>query len=1277
MAGTERFLQRKLARGFRGQDVPAPAELFADEPQFQGPDVSELLKDAHGGATKQMVGMLTKRGVTSEEMQEARVYLGANPEYALEYRNELITAIDKMKGTPPAEIQEMLQRELQILYSPSADPRELERLQKDGILAPLIVPLQMMQPAVGVDKTRLALSKITDKKVGKVKRGKAGRRAIAWGSSAAITGAGTFFDFTFGKVSIGDLVDVAIEKVGLEKMLQAAGNGTYEAYQYAVRPFVENNGHAMSAIEQLALGKGLLTMTITGGMLAYLFHRKMKVDKVRDLVNFKKHPIHATMTSAALSIFLMSGGAAVDKKITEAPPSAVLAKTIKQNLEGRTVAIAAAVKTVESLHKKMQDPIDAAVLKAYKTGVEATGPLTASAWLALEGNVKDEGGKTIRERFIADMGTGRTLADAKKKAGEAREKAENLRQKAGAMKAGPAKTKAEQAASDAESSAKTAEGAVDSFKSGGTVSPENLARFDAIEKAVNKVNEMDKYKALKMKRGYGAKQLVKLLTDPLPKDAQELRAYFTSMLAIANKKESITLSGAVLGNIKPWTADFWQQSLSFAGLYDLQKNYPPQLVELMRKVAALSVISEYLADVQKELATSAKVSIDLKVQINIPSLGFTEEEILALVIPKQGPDFNFENVLKPSKIDLVWNMIWGTPEAWKTREQIVKRDLVDNEMSENLAPRIAYKSGIYSVFFLLLAGSVWGSAIFRRRMDRIDEENLDKDIERMHAKEDELVVGIMNYAEAFSTDVVANLKREGEMVSSTNLTNDAFKAHIAFVLRRELLQTIPDPRMRGKMLSESPDGVAFMNRTSKRFDENGEYSLQIRNAYERKLGEWMDALKQDMFGTIEDLLTKVDPGFQVTAKALTRFDGTNPGSKEREQAITDLKEVFKTREKGLLSAEAERMAFAIARLNARREVVERMVGDEDDVALVLNGEDSPNTKLTKDNIIASYILADIDAEIQATVAIIDQLKDRGATIKAPDAIQVELTEAEWQKEREVFMKREMANLTQGSAVSGKEEEIVDQLNAYVLAISKGIQPIKTELENYIKTLNPNASLTFVYGYNVARKGPTVTALLSDTRSPDSAPLSIPFSYKIPSAEGKTSSKVLEDTAAWAKPDGILSQRLRVNALFDNNRSEFQDALQKLTATSPSLQFERSTAEQNAELINTLIRTNNIMKAQLPLMEDLIAGKTLSPQELRYFTGPMTNVPGVWKGSFTNSLERAMRARFPNIPGKKIIVVFDTDFMGYIAAVPENSTIPADIASIPDQDKMSILRASRS
>ncbi len=1208
------FLEFRQGKGSRGPNVEAPSGLIAPEAQFQGPDITDLLKDAQAGAAGQLVEMLTQRGVTSDEMREARAYLETHPDLSREYRTEFMAALERVKDMPKEQVVEILENELKIINSPDTSPQELERYKKEGILAPLIIPLQLLQPKIGGDKAREGIRKVAGNKIAKVPRAHAGPRAAYYAAGAAITGTATYFDYTFSKPAVGDIVTALVDKIGVQKAVQLFGQGHYKVYETATN-LIGKNSAPLSEIDQAALGQGMITTYVVAALLGYISKRKQDASSPGDLVS-RKHPYHAAGFALAAGGLLLAAPSTVDKKIIEAQPSAILGAKVSGNLQSKTAAITAAGKTIEGLPQRIQDPINAAVNQMFNVGKPKTGRLTAAAWLALEGDVKDSSGKTIRERYMADMAVN------------------------------------------------------------GVVAPKDIEMFDAILEATNNINTSEKYSNLGLKAGNGAKNLVQILTAPLPAQAQALDAYFKSMLVIAKKKEQVTLRSAVLGDINPLDEEFWKHQPSFAEIYALQANYPAQVVTLMRKVAGLKVISEYISDIEKDLKTGAKtklVKLDIRVPIDIPSLGFTESEIMNLVVPKKGEGFDFENALNRSKSEVVWNMIWGTPEAWKMREALVKRDLIDNKMSENLSSKLAYKGGIYSVFIFLLVASVIFSGTFAKKRERIDEENLDQDADNLHAKENELVEGVVNYVEAFTSDVIGTLRHEGSQVTASTVINDAFRMHVAFVLRRKVLQETPDPRERGKNMSESPDGIAFMNQTSKRFSpEDVEYSQKIRDAYVKRLNQWMDSLKADPFGTIESLLVDVDPQFRPTADALVRLNAANPGNVEREQALSDLNRVFDIREKSIISAEATRLALSVARLEAREEAVRGMVGDADDVVVYLDGSDPG---LTKQNIIASYILSDIEAETYALRATIEGLQEKGATVTPPDPEQAHLTEEDWFRERDAFLARERTGLVQGTDITGNEDQVVSQLNSFVGAISQGIQPIKNELLTRLRAINPSATISFEYGYNHARRGPTITATYGDSRNPSEF-ISLPYARKVPSADENSSAKVIDSIRDWAKPDGVLEQRLRVNALYGANRGEFISALQTLQSLSPSLQFDRDTAVQNAATIDTLMRAGNILRIQKPLIEELIADKALSPEDIRLFTNPQS-IPGIWRGSFTDALERAMRSRFANMTDKKIIVAFDKNNIGYIAAVPIDANLPVDIAALPDRDKISVLRASQS
>lgn len=1300
MAEKLTFLQRKYGRGYQGANVEVSNESIAPEPQFQGYDLNELLSRAREGTSDQIVDLLTQRGVTSEEIAQARAFLDAHPGYASEYRAQLAAGIEKMQRMRPDQIAATIRDELQALSSPTISEDDLKRFERDGILIPAVIPVNMMQSAVREKDLRADVAKTAGKKIGKVKKNKPTERLAYVAGAATITGVATWADYQFSKDGFGKFSDGLINQLGLEEAMKAIGNGAYETYQSLISLAVER-GAPLTEAQQLLLGRGLAATVLTGLVLGYIFYSKMVSPTVRDAINPWKHPVRGTLTLGTMGLVALIAVTGMDERAREAPASGILAGEIDKRWTKRAQSIKDAGTKVAAIPQKMQQPIDRAVQTAFETGTAKTGPLTVASWLSLRGNTKDAKGRLIGDRFLRDMGSAPGLEPLQQAAVKARDAVIAARKAVDAAK-GDARAIAEERLKKAEEDLEKAESQLESFSGTITLSDSNKKKSDAIFAAINTVNKLEKYRTLGMKEGDGASQLVQYLTGSLPmpksgedlspllkqltagltigdeerdklikyfaasipKSAGELVANFEKMIESANRKKDIGPAGAFFGDMS------LSRDLPFAELYDLQKDYPMEVVAVLRRIVLLNRLTEYLKDVQRELERSAQTKLNLNIPIEIPDLGFSEAEILRLVIPEKGEGYNFQNVLHPTWGDTIANAVWGTEEAWQMRDAVFKKGNIPTNMQESFWQKALYtgvKDGAY-LFFILFSILLSGKLV--KSKDRIDEEDLDKDVERIHQREDELIGALVGYAEAFNADIVGKLNRGGAAITSGSLANDAFRKHVAFVLRREILSSMPDPRESGKTMAASPDGIAFMHQSSKRFDPSGEYSRTIRNGYVQALENWADRLKQDPFEIIKELLAKVDPQFQTTADALVKFNAANPGTKERDQALKSLLEAFKTREKEILSAEATQLEFAKARLEARAEAIHGLVGDKDDRDIVLDGSDP---KLTEKNMVAVFMLPDISGEIAALQDTIAELVARGATITPPDPDQVRLTQAEWDREREAFMQREREMLVRGSGVSGDASEMMRQINAFVGSISKGIQPIKNELEAYLKTINPDASVSFEYTYSHQRKGPTIAAIFTDARNPDQI-LEIPFLHKIPSAEMNTSEKALQGIRDWAKVDGPLAQRLRVNALFDNNRNEFNDALRKVEAFSTSLQAEQDAVAQNADTINTLFRSRSIMNAQLPLMKKLSDGTPLTNEELLVFTDPQRGIPEMWKGSITTALDRATRRGFRDLTGKRIIVALDQNLEGFLAAVPADAQLPVNIATLPGRDVMSILRA---
>lgn len=966
---------------------------------------------------------------------------------------------------------------------------------------------------------------------------------------------------------------------------------------------------AQGAIERAAYGENLVTMVLLGVALSYLFKRKMSVEKMRDLFRFVKHPYHATATSAALAMFLLLGSGKVTKDITEIESSKKLAQAVTDKFKPTETALEQAVRTAIGLKPGVQPIIVQKYETAFKTGKVAVGPLTASTSLALYGDVPNKDQKMIRARFEEDM-----------------------------------KGK-----------------------------PTAMEKYDRIKSAITAVNTMPKYTALGMKPDDGANQLLEYLTAPLPQEAEALKEHLSATLETANKKASATMVSAIFGELNPANAGYWKAHVGMEELYEMQQAYPVKYLELIEKIMKVQMLNEYLGDVEAQIQKDAGVKVSLKLPLETPSLGFTAEQIQALAIPRSA----FADVLDVTTAEKVGNFFWGTEAAWKARSAVLARDYFENRIGETdggaivTMQRLGYQASIWVVYAILVLSSIIASGKARKKLNYWYEADMDAYTEKLTQKEDDLIDVIMTYTEAMSGSSMTALNENGVPAQTGSHLNDAFRSAVAATLRKHLLENTDDPRT-GKKLIESPDASAFVNREKTRHFESEERD-QILKTYEKQLSAWQDQLAKDPFGTTEALLTKIDPQFKSVAVALMTANTTNPGTREREVAVEALRQAFDAREKTLFSLEAERVARHVAKLEARREAVQKMVSDADEVDIPLDGSEA--SALTENEVIATYVLADIDSEIYTWRHALQTLEARGATPPAVPADAKELTNAEWEAERSAFLERSMDRLTDGSVVAGKGKETLAEINAFLKAIGNGIEPMRRELEAAMRKFNPNASVTFRYGPSALRQGPTIFVAMTDTSAPGLPMTKVPFLYKIPSDDGRESAKVIADIADWARPDGPLAQRLRVGAIFESTRNMYREQVDALLALSSGSQFELETVQSNTALVDSFIRNNDILQEQRGLMEKLIAGESLDAQSVRKFIEPLSAIPGVWRSSITDAIARAMRSKFSAIPGKRLVVAFDEKNKGYILAVPVEGKLPIDIASIPESDKMLIKRAA--
>ena len=1175
--------------------LPQEAIYIPVQPANPAVDIEE--------AKAQIIAEFADRaGLTSEEVAEQLGYLKTHPEFAAEMRADFEAALNRAKSLSKDALRAAFENEMRILAEENPDPVEIERLQREGIVIPFVITKQ----AARLEETEQYVKETSGDKVGKIKTSKKTERAVAIAAAGGVTGVATYLDFTFAKEGAGTMMSYLVDTLGLQEAMQGLGQEWSELLH-----MMNVSEPAKNAFERAAYGENLATMVFLGIALAYLFKRKMSVEKVRDLFRFIKHPYHATTTSAALALFLLLGSGKVTKDVTEVEPARKLALAINEKSNPAEAAVHEAVKAAMGMKPQVQPVIVQKYETAFKTGKVAVGPLTASTSLSLYGDVADKDGKKIRERFETDM-----------------------------------KSK-----------------------------PEAMAKYDKIKAAIVAVNSMPKYTAFGMKPDDGANQLLEYLTAPLPEKAEALQQHLDATLEVANKKASVTLRSAILGKLNPLSDEYWKAHIGIGELFEMQQAYPVQYMQLVQQIMKIEVLNEYLGDLEAQIQKDSGVKISLKLPLQTLALGFTEEQIKALAIPRS----EFADVLDVSTAEQVGNFFWGTQAAWEARGKVLARDLIENRLGEKdgdvavTMQRLGYQGSIWLLYSILVLSSIVASGRARKTLNRWNEADMDAQTEKLTKKEDDLADILMAYTEAMSGSVVAMLHENGIDTSAKGRLNDAFRAAVARTLREHLLARTDDPRS-GKKLAGSPDAPAFINREKTRQFE-GEERKQILKAYERQLSAWQDELAKNPFGTIEVLLKEIDPQFSATAQALMAANSTNPGTRERQLAVQGLQNAFQAREKALLTIEADRVARHIAKLTARRDAVQKMVGEHEDLVIDLDGSDA--SALTENEVIATYVLADIDTEIYEWQRALETLESRGATLAPVPSDAAELTNAEWEAERSSFLERSMARLTEGSAVAGKGKDTLAELNAFIKAIGTGIQPVRRDLEAAVQKFNPNASVLFRYGPSALRKGPTIFVKMRDTSLPGAPTTSVTFRYKVPSDEGYESDKVVADIAEWARPDGPVAQRLRVGAIFENTRSQYLEQFDALAHMSSRAQFEIEAVNANAELFDAFLKSKDILQEQKSLVEKLDVGESLDAQNMRKFVEPLSAIPGVWKSSITDAIARITRpnAKFAAIPGKRLVVAFDPKNKGYILAVPDSEKIPIDIDAIPESDKILIKRAA--
>ncbi len=1218
------YFERRFGALRAGRNTSIPEEVVYTPPVI---DTGFDPEEARIAAISEVIG---EKGATSEEISQSLAFLKEHPDFAQSIRAGMEASLTRAKKLSPEELRATLETEMKVLASESPDSAEVERLRKNGVLVPILITNQARE----VTQADSDIRSQAGKSVGRLKRTKKSQRAAMLTGAVAVTGASAYLDFTFAKEGLADVVDVIVDKLGAEQAVQLLGQKWS-----SVLSMTNGSAPVLNALEQAQYGKGAITMTLVLGALGYLGVRKVNAENVAGLFDFKKHPIHASMTAAFLTGFLGLGAGAVTQKVTESLRARTLAMQIDKKFKPTEEKLRTAIQSVKGLKGQIEPIITSKVDIAFKTGKVRVGPLTASTWLALNGNVPDENGQMIIDRYRSASGSATPAP-------------QTPRPQAKGKKGAPQ----------------------ESVPASPTLTADPMSRFAAIQNAVNSVNRREKYLKLGMKDGDGAKQLLVLLTQSLPGDAERLSEHFNTMLAIAGDKAAVTLKGAILGKINPLDANFWKQAIGMEKLFQMQEQYPEKYIELIRKVLALQVINTYLSDVEGQIKSDASITVDLKIDLLLPSLGFSEQQMKELTIPRS----EYKDVLDPRKIDKIVNLFWGTPEAWKARQEIVARDLVDNRMGETsnewqpFIHKLAYEGSIYGVFFLLVMGSVGISGFARKKLNRWYEADLDEQTQKINEHEDSLIDAVIAYAHALSAESVATLTRNGVDAAALGHTSDAFRSAVSHALRKSVLDKTIDPRT-GSKLSESLDAKAFLNREKSRTFE-GEERNQILKAYESQLMLWQSELKNNPFGTIENLLKEVDPAFSSTAQALLSVNTSDPGSREQELAVQSLKAAFELREGALMSKEADRAGYHVAKLQARRAAVEQMTNDDDDVDLILDGTDSADIALSQKQVIRSYVLADIDSEIHEWERMLEDLASRGATISSPPSEVTTLSDSEWEQERSGFLAREMSRLGDGSDMTAEGEVTLSKMNEFIQSINRGLGPIKRELEANLQKLNPNSEVNFIYGYSPRHEGPSIRVTLTDKSNATLSPTVIPFLYKIPSEQGSSSQKILADIQEWARPDGVLSQRLRVGAIFEATRSEYRTHLTELESLGTSSQYEIGSVRSAASQFDAFVRSADIMRVQKEMIERLIVGQTLSTDQMRVFTSPQTAIRDVWKGSISTALERAQQRKFGSLDNQRLVVAFDATDKGYIVAIPKDAPLPVSIDSIRDVDKILLKRA---
>ncbi|HWO07271.1 MAG TPA: hypothetical protein VNM40_01650 [Candidatus Paceibacterota bacterium] len=1189
MAGEKiTYLQRKLkGRGHIGDSAILPQDAIYEPKEHQKPDL-----DLESVRSQAIAEMAEASGATTEEVAAGLNYLESHPQFAAAIRNDFERVFNRARGLSPDALRRIVEEEVAILAEENPDPAAIQRLQTDGVL----VPILMTKQATGLVEEENRLKTNAKQKVGGIKTSRKGRRLAIGGTAAGITVGAAYLDLTFSKQGLGNIVDVLTEKLGVDWMMQSVGR------------LASMNDATLSAVEQAAYGKGIVTMTLVLTALGYLGHEKWKAAKFSDLFRFRKHPVKATVNSALVAGFLALGSGGVTTSITVDPRIGAMSTDIQKRMGPSEAKLADAVKAARGLREDIRPQIDASVDKAFRTGVAKVGPLTASTWLAFNGDTPDASGRLIADRY---------------------------------------------------------EG-------------QDRSKMQLIKEAVVRVNNRPEYKALGMKDSDGARQLLEYLTEPIPQTAEALSSHFKTLITLANERADVSLARAIFGKLNFLSAEFYRSPISPETIFKMQQQYPEDYIKLIEMVQKLQVISKYLSDVQFELRTgAARVNVDLSLQLALPNLGYSPAEIRALAIPRK----DYIDVLEPNRVDAIVNLFWGTETAWKARQDITRKASIfgykpfeNNRMGESdgstevLMQRLAYEGAIYSIFLFLVIGSVLISGSMRKKLNRWYEADMDAHTEKLSEKEDEIINGIVAYGQALSAETSSRLRDAGHPADAINLVNDAFRKAVSVALRTYVAEQATDPRT-GKPLSESSDAKAFIDREAgvRHFDD--EDRAAVLKAYGAKLSEWQDRLAENPYAVITELMDRVDPAFRSVAQALVTANNTNPGTRERELAVESLRQAFIERERGLMSMEADQIAVHIARLQARRTAVEQMGGEENEIEVVL-GADTP--KFTQKELIASFILTDIDAEIHTWQRALDSLTERGAKVSPLPAEVQELTNAEWKAEQDAFLRREMERFAAGSDLGGDGEATLEKINAFVSVLGRNIVPIQEALDAHLKTFNPDAKVSFVYGYSEVREGPTITAVLSDASGLRLA--NVPFIHKIPSDQVRDTQTALTGIQDWAKPDGPLAQRLRVSTLFERTRGDYRSQSEQLVALNQYWQYDADVVLQNAPLFDAYLRSADMMRVQMPLMEKLIAGEALSAEEVRAFTEPLAAIRDVWRRSISETIEKSRNRRFVNIGNKRLMIGFKDD-EGYIFATPQDAVEPIDIDAIPEHDKLLIKRAA--